>query len=156
RRTKRGELSVAASKVELLTKCLHPLPEKWHGIKDIELRYRKRYLDLLMSREQRELFRKRTVFTRAMRKFMDDHGFLEVETPVLEQVPGGADARPFVTHHNTLDADLYLRISLELHLKRLIVGGYDKVYELGRVFRNEGMSTQHLQEFTMMEFYWAY
>lgn len=156
RRTKRGELSVAATKVSLLTKCLHPLPEKWHGIKDIDQRYRKRYLDLLMSREQRDLFRKRTAFTRAMRKVMDEHGFLEVETPVLEQVPGGADARPFITHHNTLDADFYLRISLELHLKRLIVGGYDKVYELGRVFRNEGMSTQHLQEFTMMEFYWAY
>jgi lysyl-tRNA synthetase class 2 len=156
KRTNRGELSLHVESITLLSKSLKPLPEKFHGLTDKEMIYRKRYLDLIMNDESRELFRKRSMFIKEMRNFMDSKGFMEVETPVLELVPGGADARPFVTHHNTLDLDLFLRISLELHLKRLIVGGYEKVYEIGRVFRNEGMSTQHLQEFTLMEFYWAY
>lgn len=156
KRTKRGELSIAVQKVTLLSKALRPLPEKFHGLKDTETKYRKRYLDLIMNNETKELFRKRSLFVKEMRNFMDSKGFMEVETPMMELVPGGADARPFVTHHNALDLDLYLRISLELHLKRLIIGDYEKVYEIGRVFRNEGMSTQHLQEFTLMEFYWAY
>ncbi len=156
KRTNRGELSLHVDKIELLSKSLRPLPEKFHGLTDTETRYRKRYLDLIMNDDVKELFKKRSLFIKEMRNFMDSKGFMEVETPVLELVPGGADARPFVTHHNTLDLDLFLRISLELHLKRLIIGGYEKVYEIGRVFRNEGMSTQHLQEFTLMEFYWAY
>jgi lysyl-tRNA synthetase class 2 len=156
KRTNRGELSLNVESITLLSKALKPLPEKFHGLTDKEMIYRKRYLDLIMNEESKELFRKRSKFIKEMRNFMDAKGFMEVETPVLELVPGGADARPFVTHHNTLDLDLFLRISLELHLKRLIVGGYEKVYEIGRVFRNEGMSTQHLQEFTLMEFYWAY
>jgi len=156
KRTNRGELSVSVEKLTILAKGLKPLPEKWHGLQDTETRYRKRYLDLIMNDEVRDLFRKRSLFIKEMRNFMDHKGFMEVETPVLELIPGGADARPFITHHNTLDLELFLRISLELHLKRLIVGGYEKVYEIGRVFRNEGMSTQHLQEFTLMEFYWAY
>ncbi len=155
-RTKTGEVSIHIRQLTLLTKSLLPLPEKYHGLQDVELRYRKRYLDLIANPEVRKLFLKRTIFARAMRDFMDGRGFLEVETPCLELIPGGADAQPFITHHNTLDIDMYLRISLELHLKRLIVGGYQKVYEMGRVFRNEGMSPQHLQEFTMMECYWAY
>ncbi|MFN8671817.1 MAG: lysine--tRNA ligase [Candidatus Sericytochromatia bacterium] len=156
KRTQKGELSLNAEKIEILSKSLKPLPEKYHGLTDKEMIYRKRYLDLIMNDKSRELFRKRSQFIKEMRNFMDSKGFMEVETPVLELVPGGADARPFITHHNTLDLQLFLRISLELHLKRLIVGGYEKVYEIGRVFRNEGMSTQHLQEFTLMEFYWAY
>lgn len=156
KRTNKGELSLNVESITLLTKSLKPLPEKYHGLTDKETIYRKRYLDLIMNDESRELFRKRSKFIKAMRDFMEEKGFMEVETPVLEHVPGGADARPFVTHHNTLDIELFLRISLELHLKRLIVGGYEKVFEIGRVFRNEGMSTQHLQEFTLMEFYWAY
>jgi lysyl-tRNA synthetase class 2 len=156
KRTNKGELSLNVESITLLTKSLKPLPEKYHGLTDKETIYRKRYLDLIMNEESREVFRKRSKFIKAMRDFMEEKGFMEVETPVLELVPGGADARPFETHHNTLDLDLFLRISLELHLKRLIVGGYEKVYEIGRVFRNEGMSTQHLQEFTLMEFYWAY
>lgn len=156
KRTNRGELSLNTESISILSKALKPLPEKYHGLTDKELIYRKRYLDLIMNENSRELFRKRSQFIKEMRNFMDSKGFMEVETPVLELVPGGADARPFVTHHNTLDLQLFLRISLELHLKRLIVGGYEKVYEIGRVFRNEGMSTQHLQEFTLMEFYWAY
>lgn len=155
-RTKTGEVSIHAKEVVLLSKSLLPLPEKFHGLQDVELRYRKRYLDMIANPEVKELFVKRTRFVKAMRDFMDQKGFMEVETPCLELIPGGADAQPFTTHHNTLDIDMFLRISLELHLKRLIVGGYDKVYEMGRVFRNEGMSPQHLQEFTMMEFYWAY
>lgn len=156
KRTNRGELSLHVEKITLLSKALKPLPEKYHGLTDKEMIYRKRYLDLIMNDESKELFRKRSMFIKEMRNFMDSKGFMEVETPVLELVPGGADARPFITHHNTLDLQLFLRISLELHLKRLIVGGYEKVFEVGRVFRNEGMSTQHLQEFTLMEFYWAY
>ncbi|MBW6440917.1 lysine--tRNA ligase [Patescibacteria group bacterium] len=154
--TKRGEQTLAIKDYNILTKSLLPLPEKWHGLQDEELRYRKRYLDLLMNKDTKDLFIKRTEFTNNTRKFLNDHGYLEVETPVLEAIPGGADAEPFLTHHNKLDIDLYLRISLELHLKRLLVGGFEKIYEIGKVFRNEGMSTQHLQEFTMLEFYWAY
>jgi lysyl-tRNA synthetase class 2 len=155
-RTHTGETTVQAQKLELLSKSLLPLPEKYHGLQNVDTRYRKRYLDLIANPQVRELFVKRTRFVKAMRDFLDSHGFMEVETPVMELIPGGADAQPFITHHNTLDIDLYLRISLELHLKRLVVGGYQKVYEIGRVFRNEGMSPQHLQEFTMMEMYWAY
>jgi lysyl-tRNA synthetase class 2 len=155
-KTHTGETTVQAQKIELLSKSLLPLPEKYHGLQNVDTRYRKRYLDLIANPQVRELFVKRTRFVKAMRDFLDGHGFMEVETPVMELIPGGADAQPFITHHNTLDIDLYLRISLELHLKRLIVGGYEKVYEIGRVFRNEGMSPQHLQEFTMMEMYWAY
>ncbi|MCK5475830.1 MAG: lysine--tRNA ligase [Candidatus Pacebacteria bacterium] len=154
--TKKGEQTLAIKDYKILTKSLLPLPEKWHGLADEELRYRKRYLDLIMNKNTKELFTKRTEFTNNIRNFLNDKGYLEVETPVLEAVPGGADAEPFTTHHNKLDIDLYLRISLELHLKRLLVGGFEKIYEIGKVFRNEGMSTQHLQEFTMLEFYWAY
>ncbi|MCK5332725.1 lysine--tRNA ligase [Candidatus Parcubacteria bacterium] len=154
--TKRGEQTLGLKDYKILTKSLLPLPEKWHGLQDEELRYRKRYLDLIMNKETKELFTKRTEFTNHIRNFLNSNGYLEVETPVLEAIPGGADAEPFTTHHNKLDIDLYLRISLELHLKRLLVGGFEKIYEIGKVFRNEGMSTQHLQEFTMLEFYWAY
>jgi lysyl-tRNA synthetase class 2 len=155
-KTKRGEISILVKRYELLAKAILPLPEKWHGLKDLEMRYRERYLDLVMNEDVRQLFIKKSQFIKEFRNYLDKAGFLEVETPVLEEVPGGAEAEPFITHHNALDKDFYLRISLELHLKRLIVGGYDKVYELGRVFRNEGMSPQHLQEFTELEFYWAY
>lgn len=155
-RTRTGEVTIEAREITLLSKSLLPLPEKFHGLQDTDTRFRKRYLDLIANPEVRELFVKRTRFLKALRSYMDERGFMEVETPVLEHIPGGADAEPFVTHHHTLDIELYLRISLELHLKRLIVGGYERVYEVGRVFRNEGMSPQHLQEFTMMECYWAY
>ena len=154
--TKRGEQTLGIRDYKILTKSLLPLPEKWHGLQDEELRYRKRYLDLIMNKDTKELFIKRTEFTNHVRQFLNNSGYMEVETPVLEAIPGGADAEPFTTHHNKLDIDLYLRISLELHLKRLLVGGFEKIYEIGKVFRNEGMSTQHLQEFTMLEFYWAY
>ncbi|MDD5341495.1 MAG: lysine--tRNA ligase [Patescibacteria group bacterium] len=155
-KTKKGEISILVKKFTLLAKAILPLPEKWHGLKDLETRYRERYLDLIMNQDVRDLFIKKAKFIKEFRSYLDNDGFIEVETPVLEEVPGGAEAEPFVTHHNTLDVDFYLRISLELHLKRLIVGGYEKVYELGRVFRNEGMSPQHLQEFTELELYWAY
>lgn len=155
-RTKKGECSLLAHKIELLSKSLRPLPDKWHGLKDHETRYRQRYVDLIMNDEVRQMFELRSAFMHAMRHGLTTRGFLEVETPVLEHIPGGADAEPFVTKHNTLDIDLYLRISLELHLKRLLVGGMERVFEMGRVFRNEGMSPQHLQEFTMLEFYVAY
>jgi len=155
-RTRRGELSLRATSFTMLSKCLRPLPEKWHSLRDQETRFRRRYLDLMMNDDVRKQFHQRTLFVRTMRQVLDSAGFLEVETPILEAVPGGADAKPFITHHNTLDINLFLRISLELHLKRLIVGGFEKVYEIGRVFRNEGMSTEHLQEFTLMELYWAY
>ncbi len=154
--TKKGEKTLLVSNCKILAKSLLPLPEKWHGLQDEELRYRKRYLDLIMNQDVKNLFKKRTEFTNNIRTFLNENGYMEVETPVLEAIPGGADAEPFITHHNTLDIDLYLRISLELHLKRLLVGGFEKIYEIGKVFRNEGMSTQHLQEFTMLEFYWAY
>ncbi len=155
-KTHKGERTIKVKEYKLLAKALRGLPEKWHGLKDEETRYRKRYLDLISNPAVREVFLKRTQFIKAMREYLDNKGFLEVETPVLELIPGGAEAEPFMTHHNTLDIDLYLRISLELHLKRLVVGGFDKVYEIGKVFRNEGMSTQHLQEFTLLEFYLGY
>ncbi len=154
--TKRGEKTIEAASVSVLAKSLRPLPEKWHGLVDIEERLRRRYLDLLMKPEERELFIKKSKFWQAAREFMLSENFLEVETPVLEQVPGGADAEPFATHLNALDIDLYLRISLELPLKRLIVGGYEKVFEIGRIFRNEGIDREHLQDYTQLECYWAY
>lgn len=155
-RTKRGELSLKVSQINLLAKSLRPLPSSWHGLKDHEQRYRQRYVDLVINDETREFFTLRSKFTAALRRRLNDANYVEVETPTLEEVPGGADANPFRTKHDALDVPLFLRISLELHLKRLIVGGYEKVFELGRVFRNEGVGTQHLQEFTMLEFYEAY
>ncbi len=154
--TKRGEQTLNVEESKILTKSLLPLPEKWYGLQDEEIRYRKRYLDLVMNKDVRNLFIKRTEFINNIREYLNNNNYLEVETPALENIPGGADAEPFLTHHNKLDIDLYLRISLELHLKRLMVGGFEKIYEIGKVFRNEGISTQHLQEFTMLEFYWAY
>lgn len=154
--TQKGQQTLEVADYKILMKSLLPLPEKWHGLQDEETRYRKRYLDLIMNSETKNLFIKRTEFVKNIRDFLNTNGYMEVETPVLESVPGGAEAEPFVTHHNRLDIDFFLRISLELHLKRLLVGGFEKIYEIGRVFRNEGISTQHLQEFTMLEFYWAY
>ena len=154
--TKTGEISVHASQVELLSKALLPLPEKFHGLKDPDARYRQRYVDLIVNPEVKETFVKRSRIISEIRAYLDGQGFLEVETPVLHTQAGGAAARPFITHHNTLDIDLYLRIALELHLKRLIVGGFDAVYEIGRVFRNEGMDTRHNPEFTLLELYKAY
>jgi lysyl-tRNA synthetase class 2 len=139
-----------------LTKAVRPLPEKWHGLQDVELRYRQRYVDLIVNPDVREVFRKRSAIIRGVRKFLDDRGYLEVETPVLQNLVGGAAARPFRTHHNALDMDMVLRIAPELYLKRLVVGGFDRVYELGRQFRNEGLSRRHNPEFTMLEFYQAY
>ena len=155
-RTRRGEPTLEVHSAQLLTKALRPLPEKWHGLKDVEVRYRQRYVDLISNPEVREVFRARTKIIEGMRRLLDERGFLEVETPVLQEVPGGGHARPFLTHHNSLDRDLYLRIALELHLKRLLVGGFERVYEIGRVFRNEGLSPRHNPEFTMMECYQAY
>ena len=155
-RTKMGEVSVHAQKVTLLTKCLHPLPEKFHGLKDMDTRYRQRYLDMIVNPEVRDTFVKRSQIIKAIREFMDDHGYLEVDTPVLGTLEIGAAARPFVTHHNALDIDMYLRIETELHLKRLVVGGLERVYEVGRIFRNEGMDTRHNPEFTSVEMYQAY
>jgi lysyl-tRNA synthetase class 2 len=155
-RTKRGEITVEVHAFQLLTKSLRPLPEKWHGLKDLEIRYRQRYVDLIANPEVRDVFRARTKIVTAIRGLMDERGFMEVETPVLQEIPGGGHARPFVTHHNALDRDLYLRIALELHLKRLVVGGFERVYEIGRVFRNEGLSPRHNPEFTLMECYQAY
>ncbi|HXW00928.1 MAG TPA: lysine--tRNA ligase [Anaerolineae bacterium] len=155
-RTKTGEVTVHVTSFQLAAKALHPLPEKWHGLKDTETRYRQRYLDLIANPEVRDIFVKRSKIVTAMRKFLDEQGFLEVETPVLQPIYGGAMARPFVTHHNALNMQLYLRIADELYLKRLIVGGFDKVYEISKDFRNEGISTRHNPEFTMMECYWAY
>ena len=154
--TRRGEPSVEVHEFELLTKAMRPLPDKWHGLKDVEIRYRQRYVDLIANEPVREVFRKRTHIISAIRRLYDERGFLEVETPVLQEVPGGGHARPFLTHHNALDRDLYLRIALELHLKRLLVGGLEKVYEIGRVFRNEGLSPRHNPEFTLLESYEAY
>jgi lysyl-tRNA synthetase, class II len=156
RRTPRGELTVNASRVTLLSKTLLPPPEKFHGLADIETRYRQRYLDLIVNPESRDTLRKRSLIIAALRQLLISRGYLEVETPVLHTIPGGATARPFVTHHNALDIDLYLRIALELHLKRFVVGGFEKVFELSRVFRNEGLSPRHNPEFTMLEFYEAY
>jgi lysyl-tRNA synthetase, class II len=155
-RTKTGELSVRAEKVRLLVKALRPLPEKWHGLSDMETRYRQRYVDLIVTEKSREVFRTRAQIVRYLRGFLDALDFLEVETPMLQPIPGGAAARPFATHHNALDLDMYLRIAPELYLKRLLVGGYERVYEINRNFRNEGLSTQHNPEFTMLELYWAY
>jgi lysyl-tRNA synthetase class 2 len=155
-RTKSGEPTVRVKDFHLLAKSLQPLPEKWHGLSDVDMRYRQRYLDLIANAEVKETFLVRQQVIAAVRRYLDERGFLEVETPVLQPSAGGALARPFITHHHALDHDFYLRIALELHLKRLIVGGFDKVYELGRIFRNEGVSTKHNPEFTMLESYEAY
>ncbi|MBQ9300174.1 MAG: lysine--tRNA ligase [Clostridia bacterium] len=155
-KTKTGEISIHVESMTLLAKCLKPLPEKFHGLTDTDLRYRQRYLDMIVNPEVRDTFVKRSQIISAIRAFMDEQSFLEVETPVLHTQAGGAAARPFITHHNTLDIDMYLRIALELHLKRLIVGGFPRVYEIGRVFRNEGMDPRHNPEFTMLELYQAY
>jgi len=155
-RTKTGELTVLASELTFLAKCFLPLPEKWHGLRDIEIRYRQRYVDLVVNREVRDVFVKRGVIIRELRRFLDDREYLEVETPILHPIAGGALAKPFKTHHNALDMSLYLRIAPELYLKRLIVGGLNRVYDLNRIFRNEGISTRHNPEFTMLEFYQAY
>jgi len=155
--TKRGEKTIEATDYKMLAKSLTPLPEKWHGIQDIEEKLRKRYLDILFNPEVKEMIKKRAVFWNSMREFLVKKGFLEVETPVLEVTPGGADARPFVTHHNALDLDVHLRISMgELWQKKLMVAGFEKTFEIGRMFRNEGMDAEHLQDYTDMEFYWAY
>ena len=155
-RTKTDELSIWAAKLEFLSKCFLPLPEKWHGLQDVETRYRQRYLDLIVNPDVRRVFEIRTRAVSAIRDFLMTHGFLEVETPMMQPIAGGALARPFVTHHHTLDMKLYLRIAPELYLKRLTVGGIERVFEINRNFRNEGISTQHNPEFTMLEFYWAY
>jgi len=155
-RTKTGELSVRAERITLLAKSLRPLPDKWHGIADTELRYRRRYVDLIVNEESRRVFEMRSAIVRYLRAFLDSRGFLEVETPMLHPIPGGAAARPFKTHHNALDVDMFLRIAPELYLKRLTVGGFERVYEINRNFRNEGVSTQHNPEFTMLELYQAY
>jgi lysyl-tRNA synthetase class 2 len=155
-KTKTGELSVRVERLVLLTKSLRPLPDKWHGIADTELRYRRRYVDLTMNEDSRRVFEVRSRIVRYLRAFLDTRGFLEVETPMLHPIPGGAAARPFKTHHNALDADMYLRIAPELYLKRLTVGGFERVYEINRNFRNEGVSTKHNPEFTMLELYQAY
>ncbi len=155
-RTRTNELTVQAGDYRVLSKCLRPLPEKWHGLKDRETRCRMRYVDLIVNEESRRIFEARTRVIQYLRRFLDERGFLEVETPMMHSVLGGANARPFMTHHNALDMDLYLRIAPELYLKRLVVGGFERVYEINRNFRNEGVSTRHNPEFTMLEFYWAY
>ncbi|MFN2308820.1 MAG: lysine--tRNA ligase [Gammaproteobacteria bacterium] len=155
-KTKTGELSVKVEQLRLLTKSLRPLPEKFHGLSDQETRYRQRYLDLIMNEPSRNIFRLRTQIVQYIRNFLNDRGFLEVETPMMQMIPGGATARPFITHHNALDMQLFLRVAPELYLKRLVVGGFEKVYEINRNFRNEGLSTRHNPEFTMLEFYQAY
>lgn len=154
--TKTGELTVKVTKLSLLSKCLHPLPEKFHGLTDVEQRYRQRYLDLMSNQESKDKFKKRSLIVQSIRSFLQKNDFMEVETPMLHPIPGGAAARPFITHHNTFDMDLYLRIAPELYLKRLVVGGFDRVFEINRNFRNEGVSTRHNPEFTTLEFYMAY
>ncbi|NJN56580.1 MAG: lysine--tRNA ligase [Leptolyngbyaceae cyanobacterium SL_5_9] len=156
KRTEKGELSVYVKQYAILTKSLLPLPDKWHGLTDVAKRYRQRYVDLIVNPEVRMTFRRRALITAAIRRYLDQHGFIEIETPVLQAEAGGAEARPFITYHNTLEMDLYLRIATELHLKRLIVGGFERVFELGRIFRNEGVSTRHNPEFTTLEVYQAY
>ena len=155
-RTKTKELTVEARELRLLTKCLRPLPEKWHGLADVEARYRQRYLDLMVNPEVRRVFETRSRIVRELRRFFEERDFLEVETPMMQAIPGGAAAKPFITHHNALDTELYLRVAPELFLKRLLVGGFDRVFELNRNFRNEGISVRHNPEFTMVEFYQAY
>ena len=155
-KTKRGEISVHAKQVTLLCKSLQPLPEKWHGLKDTEIRYRQRYVDLIVNEDVRETFYKRTKIIKAIREFLDARDFIEVDTPILATIASGAAARPFITHSNALDIDLYLRIATELYLKRLIVGGFERVYEMGKDFRNEGIDVRHNPEFTMIELYQAY
>jgi lysyl-tRNA synthetase class 2 len=156
KRTEKGELSVYVKQYSVLTKSLLPLPDKWHGLTDITKRYRQRYVDLIVNPEVRQTFRRRALITAGIRRYLDERGFIEIETPVMQGEAGGADARPFITYHNTLEMQLYLRIATELHLKRLIVGGFEKVFELGRIFRNEGISTRHNPEFTTIELYQAY
>ncbi|MDJ0714380.1 MAG: lysine--tRNA ligase [Prochloraceae cyanobacterium] len=156
KRTEKGELSIYVSEYGILTKSLLPLPDKWHGLTDVEKRYRQRYVDLIVNPQVRETFRRRAQITAGIRRYLENRDFLEIETPVLQSEAGGAEARPFITYHNTLEMDLYLRIATELHLKRLVVGGFEKVFELGRIFRNEGVSTKHNPEFTMIEVYQAY
>jgi len=155
-KTKTGELTLVCERCDLLTKNLRPMPEKWHGLKDVEIRYRQRSLDLIANPESREIFIKRAKAIRLIRSFLEERGYIELDTPNMQPIPGGATARPFVTHHHALDLDLYLRVATELYLKRLVVGGFERVYELGRVFRNEGVSTWHNPEFTLLEFYQAY
>lgn len=155
-KTRTGEISIHAKELTLLAKSLRPLPEKFHGLKDTDLRYRQRYVDLIMNPEVRETFKKRSAIVTEIRNILDEKGYMEAETPILNTIPGGANARPFITHHNTLDMDMYLRIATELYLKRLIVGGFNKVYEIGRIFRNEGMDIKHNPEFTTIELYEAY
>jgi lysyl-tRNA synthetase, class II len=155
-RTQKGELSVLVDEIHLITKALRPLPDKWHGLTDVEARYRQRYVDLIMNDDVRQVFRTRSAIVDFIRHFLADRGFLEVETPMMQVIPGGATARPFVTHHQALDMQLYLRIAPELYLKRLVVGGFERVFEINRNFRNEGLSTRHNPEFTMVEFYEAY
>ncbi|GIW65251.1 MAG: hypothetical protein KatS3mg093_230 [Candidatus Parcubacteria bacterium] len=155
-KTKKGEKSLEVKNIQILTKSLRPLPTEWFGIEDEELKLRRRYLDMILNPETRELFIKKAVFWSTFREELKKEGFLEVETPVLEPIPGGAEAEPFVTHHNALDEDFYLRISLELPLKKILVGGFEKVFEIGRIFRNEGIDREHLQDYTQLEFYWAY
>lgn len=154
--TKTGEKTLQADSWKLLAKALLPIPSEFYGLKDTEALLRQRYLDLMMNAETRELFRKKTIFWKTIRNFLNNEGFFEVDTPALEAIPGGADARPFITHHNALDRDFYLRISLELPLKKMLVGGFEKIYEIGKVFRNEGIDAEHLQDYIAMEFYWAY
>ncbi|ABX09675.1 lysine--tRNA ligase [Prochlorococcus marinus] len=156
RRTDRGELSIKVFSWTMLCKSLQPLPDKWHGLSDVEKRYRQRYVDLIVNPQSRKTFRSRALMVSAIRRWLDERDFLEIETPVLQSEAGGAEARPFITHHNTLDLSLYLRIATELHLKRLVVGGFERVYELGRIFRNEGISTRHNPEFTTVEIYQAF
>lgn len=155
-RTQKGQESIEVKELNLLVKSIRPLPSDWYGIGDIETLLRKRYLDIIMNEETKELFRRKSIFWRSVREFLLGEGFLEMETPVLEALPGGAEAEPFKTHHNALDTDFYLRISLELPLKKLLVAGYEKVFEIGRIFRNEGIDREHLQDYTQLEFYWAY
>ncbi len=155
-RTRTGELTIEVKTLRLLAKGLSPLPEKWHGLKDVEARYRQRYLDIMVNPEVKEVFKKRTAIVRYLREFLDSREFMEVETPMMQHIPGGAAAKPFITRHNALGMDLYLRIAPELYLKRLVIGGIERVYEINRNFRNEGVSTQHNPEFTMLEFYQAY